>query len=157
VRLDDIGKGLGPAVVVLLINASQHNRQTAFTTVTLMWLVCGALLLMLVWTVGYDEQKVKDTVRRHIHKTNNNNTSNSNNTQSIASHILAEVESPLVPLAVDDSEISFPNDAPRRGNNSGNNSYISSSNRSGSSSNSRINDNNHERAIKYVSLKQSIM
>lgn len=59
---DDIGKGLGPALVVALINACGGNRREAFNIVVLFWLFCGALLTCLALTVVKDEAAVHSQV-----------------------------------------------------------------------------------------------
>ncbi|CAN0121241.1 unnamed protein product, partial [Hapterophycus canaliculatus] len=53
---DDLGKGLGPALVSVLV--ASRGREDAFTLATLAWLVCGAMLLAMTFTVHRDEQKV---------------------------------------------------------------------------------------------------
>eukprot|EP00903_Cladosiphon_okamuranus_P006010 g5930.t1 len=54
---DDLGRGLGPALVSLLV--VMHGREDAFTIATLAWLACGALLLLMMATFQRDEQKVQ--------------------------------------------------------------------------------------------------
>lgn len=56
-------------IVVALIEACQGDRRTAFTIVTLFWMIGGALLLLLVCTVEADEQRVQDTVRASLLRT----------------------------------------------------------------------------------------
>ena len=81
-----------------------------------MWLICGFLLTLLVWTVDNDENKVKDTVRRHIYITNNDNSNSNNNNQNEVTHtdsstvIYESVHSPLNNTSNFDSEIALTND-----------------------------------------------
>ncbi len=65
---DDIGKGLGPALVVLLINAYDGRRRPAFNIVVLFWLFCGAVLTSLAWTVLEDEERVHRRVKESLLK-----------------------------------------------------------------------------------------
>lgn len=58
---DDLGKGLGPALVSLLITS--FDRQTAFNISLLGWIVGGVLSLMIVFFVVNDEQNVQDQFR----------------------------------------------------------------------------------------------
>ena len=67
--VDDIGKGLGPAIVVAFIQAFGHNRQAAFSMVTCMWILCGLLLLSLSFFVEKDEKTVQEQVKRCFLKT----------------------------------------------------------------------------------------
>mmetsp|Transcript_2188 Transcript_2188/g.4663 ORF Transcript_2188/g.4663 Transcript_2188/m.4663 type:complete len:204 (+) Transcript_2188:72-683(+) len=60
---DDVGKGLGPALVVLFIKACGHDRQSAFNLVVLFWIFCGSLLCLLALTVRRDEARVQTQVR----------------------------------------------------------------------------------------------
>mmetsp|Transcript_5873 Transcript_5873/g.9687 ORF Transcript_5873/g.9687 Transcript_5873/m.9687 type:complete len:655 (+) Transcript_5873:171-2135(+) len=61
---DDIGKGLGPAIVVLFIDMCHGNRREAFNIVVLFWALCGTLLLLLTQTVRYDEAIVQQSVKQ---------------------------------------------------------------------------------------------
>ncbi|CAN0436311.1 unnamed protein product [Ectocarpus fasciculatus] len=53
---DDLGKGLGPAMVSLVV--ASRGREDAFTLAILGWLACGTMLLAMALTVHRDEQKV---------------------------------------------------------------------------------------------------
>ena len=53
---DDLGKGLGPALVSLIV--AKSGREKAFTNAMLAWLACGAILLSTAFTVRRDEAKV---------------------------------------------------------------------------------------------------
>ena len=68
---DDIGKGLGPVVVVELIDHFAGDRQKAFNVVICGWVLCGAMLGMLVCTVRENEAKVQvwieQSMRKHHH------------------------------------------------------------------------------------------
>lgn len=63
---DDIGKGLGPAAVVLFIKMCNGNRREAFNIVVLFWLFCGTMLLLLIVTVKHDEDTVQKTVKESV-------------------------------------------------------------------------------------------
>lgn len=67
---DDIGKGLGPALVVVFIQACGGNehRREAFNIVVLFWLFCGVMLLSLTCTVLHDEAAVQAAVRRAVER-----------------------------------------------------------------------------------------
>ncbi|CAM9521048.1 unnamed protein product [Ectocarpus sp. 12 AP-2014] len=54
---DDLGKGLGPAMVSLIV--ASRGREDAFTLAILGWLACGTMLLAMALTVHRDEQKVQ--------------------------------------------------------------------------------------------------
>jgi predicted MFS family arabinose efflux permease len=58
---DDLGKGFGPFLVVLMIQSRGGRRKEAFNIVVLFWIFCGMLLLLLVFTV------LKDEVRRVLY------------------------------------------------------------------------------------------
>ena len=64
--LDDLGKGLGPALVAALI--SHVGRTTAFNISTAGWVLCGILLLSTAFTLEHDEaamqHRLKNTVSR---------------------------------------------------------------------------------------------
>lgn len=51
--LDDVGKGLGPALVAPMV--AQMGRRWAFAVATLGWVPCATLLGGLAWTVRRDE------------------------------------------------------------------------------------------------------
>lgn len=53
---DDVGKGLGPALVSIIV--AKRGREEAFTIAMLSWLACGAILLSISCTVKRDEAKV---------------------------------------------------------------------------------------------------
>ena len=57
---DDIGKGLGPPLVGILI--VRFGRQTAFSISACMWFVSGVLLLMVGRSIGADEDYVAQQV-----------------------------------------------------------------------------------------------
>jgi len=50
---DDLGKGFGPVIISLLIVA--FGRVLAFNIANLFWVLCGALVLLMVWTFPRDE------------------------------------------------------------------------------------------------------
>eukprot|EP00904_Undaria_pinnatifida_P005243 jgi/Undpi1/1849/HiC_scaffold_12.g05236.m1 len=53
---DDLGKGLGPALVSLIV--VRRGRENAFTLAFLAWFVCGTILLAMTCWVARDESKV---------------------------------------------------------------------------------------------------
>ena len=55
--VDDLGKGLGPALVSLLITSS--DRQTAFNISLIGWIVGGLLSLAIMIFVAKDEESVQ--------------------------------------------------------------------------------------------------
>lgn len=57
---DDLGRGLGPAIVSLMI--VRMGREKAFALSIFAWLGCGAFLLAMAWTVRGDERKVFSTL-----------------------------------------------------------------------------------------------
>ena len=63
---DDLGKGFGPALVYLFIEACNGDRQTAFSLVVCFWLLGGALLGVMACTVVADEEAVQCAVTSQI-------------------------------------------------------------------------------------------
>ncbi|MEJ5362900.1 MAG: MFS transporter [Spirochaetota bacterium] len=53
---DDLGKGFGPVIISALI--VWFGRIMAFNVANLFWLVCGLLLLVMIWTFPEDESKL---------------------------------------------------------------------------------------------------
>ncbi|MDH7553479.1 MAG: MFS transporter [Spirochaetota bacterium] len=53
---DDLGKGFGPVIISALI--VWFGRIMAFNVANLFWLVCGLLLLVMIWTFPEDEAKL---------------------------------------------------------------------------------------------------
>jgi predicted MFS family arabinose efflux permease len=62
--LDDLGKGLGPAVVAIMI--STLGRESAFFWATAGWIPCGALLLMTAFTLEGDEQAMQSRLKARM-------------------------------------------------------------------------------------------
>jgi predicted MFS family arabinose efflux permease len=61
---DDVGKGFGPYVVYVMIDqAFQGDRRTAFNAISTCWLVCGVLLLCLSMTYESDMRNVDAAVK----------------------------------------------------------------------------------------------
>jgi predicted MFS family arabinose efflux permease len=56
---DDLGKGLGPAFIAILISRL-GGRTPAFNVGTCGWLVCGLFNLCIFWTVERDERNVQE-------------------------------------------------------------------------------------------------
>ncbi len=67
---DDLGKGLGPALVSLLITS--FDRQTAFNISLIGWIVGGVLSLLIVFFVANDEARVQQKLREQIREGNIN-------------------------------------------------------------------------------------
>lgn len=53
---DDLGKGFGPVIISALI--VWLGRLMAFNVANLFWLICGLLLLVMIWTFPDDEAKL---------------------------------------------------------------------------------------------------
>jgi len=53
---DDLGKGFGPVIISALI--VWFGRLMAFNVANLFWLICGLLLLVMIWTFPEDEAKL---------------------------------------------------------------------------------------------------
>lgn len=62
--LDDLGKGLGPAVVAMMI--SSLGRENAFFWATAGWIPCGAMLLMTALTLEGDEQAMQSRLKARM-------------------------------------------------------------------------------------------
>ncbi len=64
--LDDLGKGLGPALVAAII--SRVGRRTAFNIAAAGWIPCGVLLTLTAFTLARDEaamqRRLKATISR---------------------------------------------------------------------------------------------
>jgi hypothetical protein len=58
--LDDVGKGLGPALVAGLISLT--GRVTAFNIAIAGWIPCGVLLMLAGLSISADEAKVQTTL-----------------------------------------------------------------------------------------------
>lgn len=63
---DDLGKGLGPALVSLLITS--FDRQTAFNISLIGWIVGGALSLLIAMFVVSDEAVVQQQLRAQMNE-----------------------------------------------------------------------------------------
>jgi len=64
--VNDLGKGLGPWVVAMLIVSFQ--RQQAFEIATLFWVICGLILLFTALTYGKDETRLSQSMQEKAHK-----------------------------------------------------------------------------------------
>lgn len=62
--LDDLGKGLGPAIVAFMI--SGLGRESAFFWATAGWIPCGAMLTLICNTIEGDERAMQDRLRQTI-------------------------------------------------------------------------------------------
>ncbi|KAK1744135.1 hypothetical protein QTG54_004668 [Skeletonema marinoi] len=69
---DDLGKGLGPALVSLLITS--FDRQTAFNMSLIGWIVGGILSLSIVFFVVNDEARVQQQLLAQMREDANNDT-----------------------------------------------------------------------------------
>lgn len=61
---DDLGKGLGPALVSLLITS--FDRQTAFNISLIGWIIGGVLSLSMIFFVAQDEDRVQQQLREQM-------------------------------------------------------------------------------------------
>lgn len=59
---DGLGKGFGPMIISILVVA--FGRLWAFNLANLFWLLCGILLLAMVWTFPQDEIKLNMRLER---------------------------------------------------------------------------------------------
>lgn len=62
--LDDVGKGLGPAIVAALIAGT--GRRVAFNLAVCGWLPCGALLCAAGTSIGRDEAAMNVRLRAAV-------------------------------------------------------------------------------------------
>ncbi|KAL7535058.1 hypothetical protein ACHAXR_006239 [Thalassiosira sp. AJA248-18] len=62
--VDDLGKGLGPALVSLLITT--FDRQTAFNISLIGWIIGGFLSLAITIFVAKDEESVQEQIREKL-------------------------------------------------------------------------------------------
>lgn len=66
--VDDLGKGLGPALVSLLITT--FDRQTAFNISLIGWIIGGVLSLFIILFVAADEEKIQQELRDQMSQDN---------------------------------------------------------------------------------------
>jgi hypothetical protein len=59
---DDLGKGLGPGLVALLISGT--NRVTAFNIALWAWAPCAFFQLLLLFTLSEDEQTLQEALQQ---------------------------------------------------------------------------------------------
>ena len=64
--MDDVGKGLGPGAVAVLI--SRMGRQTAFNVSIFGWLPCGGLLAACCLAIAQDEDSMQHRLTMKVHK-----------------------------------------------------------------------------------------
>ena len=64
ITVDDLGKGLGPALVAVLI--SSVGRETAFNIATAGWVPCGILVLGTALTLKKDEAAMQERLERTL-------------------------------------------------------------------------------------------
>ena len=62
--IDDLGKGLGPALVSILIQA--FDRPTAFNISLIGWVIGGFISFVMIKFVQRDEDQVQSRVRNYI-------------------------------------------------------------------------------------------
>jgi predicted MFS family arabinose efflux permease len=62
--LDDLGKGLGPAIVASMI--SGLGREAAFSWATAGWVPCGAMLMLICYTLEDDEKAMQERLRQNM-------------------------------------------------------------------------------------------
>ena len=61
---DDLGKGLGPGVVAILI--AYNGRVTAFNIAMWAWVPCAIFQAMTAWTLSYDEKNLQKQLARAV-------------------------------------------------------------------------------------------
>ena len=64
---DDVGRGLGPVFVAMLI-ANFGGRTVAFNFAVLGWILCGVFNLLLYFTVVRDEAAVQSRFAESLHR-----------------------------------------------------------------------------------------
>ena len=95
---DDIGKGLGPFIVSLFIEAFQGDRVIAFNIITLGgWALCGLMLLCLTFTYAKDMEVVVAKVKAVL-------TDETTGADSHEDDEVDEVQNSLHALLVNDGE-----------------------------------------------------
>lgn len=57
---DNLGKGFGPVIISILI--ARFGRLAAFNIANLFWVICGILLLFMMWTFPKDKEKLDATM-----------------------------------------------------------------------------------------------
>jgi hypothetical protein len=62
--LDDLGKGLGPALVAAII--SWAGRSTAFNIAICGWIPCGLMMVAAGWFVRDDETAMQQRLMRAV-------------------------------------------------------------------------------------------
>ncbi len=67
---DDLGKGFGPVIISALI--VWFGRIMAFNVANLFWLVCGLLLLVMIWTFPEDEAKLNTILKERAEQMKKN-------------------------------------------------------------------------------------
>lgn len=65
--LDDLGKGLGPGLVAIII--TKVGRTKAFNIATCGWIPCGILLLCTSFTIRKDEDDMQHRMQKSISRT----------------------------------------------------------------------------------------
>uniref|UniRef100_A0A7S0FUK5 Major facilitator superfamily (MFS) profile domain-containing protein n=1 Tax=Minutocellus polymorphus TaxID=265543 RepID=A0A7S0FUK5_9STRA len=65
---DDVGRGLGPVFVAMLIS-NLGGRTAAFNIAVFGWILCGAFNLLLFFTVERDEAAVQSRFAESLHRT----------------------------------------------------------------------------------------
>lgn len=62
--LDDLGKGLGPALVAAVI--SWAGRRAAFNIAICGWIPCGIMMMAAAWYVQDDEAAMQQRLQRVV-------------------------------------------------------------------------------------------
>jgi len=94
---DDIGKGLGPFIVSLFIEAF-HDRVKAFNVVTVVgWGICGILLLCLGFTYKKDMDRVELVVAQALHTSKGKEQACANSDDEDSVHTKNSLHALLVP------------------------------------------------------------
>jgi len=63
----NLGRGVGPAFVTILGEWAGYNRRESFNVlISSCWTLTAILLLMLTWTLPYDEERMTEGLRRYV-------------------------------------------------------------------------------------------
>jgi len=80
---DDVGRGLGPVFVAILIS-NFGGRTNAFNFAVFGWILCGVFNLLLYFTVEKDEAAVQSRFAESLHRTAAGNLSRPSNSNGFA-------------------------------------------------------------------------
>lgn len=74
--IDDLGKGLGPFLLSVLI--SSLGRKTSFNLSLIGWLVGGTICFFMWCTLQNDELKIQEIIKSNLNDLNNNHEQKNN-------------------------------------------------------------------------------